>query len=59
MTTSLASMRTLTVGDLEEATPTSPVFDPTSDAHWERLDELRTLRQAYDDQELHLRRYEA
>jgi hypothetical protein len=50
--------RPLTVGDLEEASPCSPVFDPDCDAHWERIAEVREDRRAREANEAELRRFE-
>lgn len=46
----------LSVHDLEEANPHSPVFDPNCDAYWERRVELGDLRRQEDEGWAELRR---
>jgi len=54
--TTLHAKASLSVHDLEEANPTSSVFDPNCDAYWERRVELRDLRRQEDEGWAELRR---
>jgi hypothetical protein len=53
-----AREKPLTVGDLEEANPRSPVFDPDCDAYWERRVELRDDRRSREENDAEVRRQE-